>query len=209
MDIITILVLLFVLFGISALISEHKKHKKDVDLEKEERESEALERKAADSEKRAEKLAIKRAKELEVFTSCMPRKLSQLSQLVSGVIDTYDFSECKNSIELHGPTQTKTLLNDYSDDCKPYYARAIKEFIEDHYHKKIFPYWRKEIKEEYNQLVERSIEIGARVIAKQIGIIYIEDDNSAVDNTKEAVSSSNNPVVEKKIISKTKKWAQN
>ena len=77
----------------------------------------ALEREYA-IEKRVEKLAIKKAKELEDFAIYMPRKLSQLSLLVSGVIDEYDFTECKNSIEMLGSRHTKTLLHDFSEDVR-------------------------------------------------------------------------------------------
>lgn len=151
-------------------------------------------KKAAEDKLKREELKAKQAEEL---LSYMPTKLSQLTPLVSKVIKDYDFSECHDSIQLLSPSEAQTVLRDYSEDCEDDYRRAIKEFIESGYSTNPFPHRKEEIREKYKQLTEKSVEIGARAIAKQIGYAYKETDLPPTQADGKKRGSA---------LRKTKKW---
>ena len=160
------------------------------------------------SKKRAEKSAAQReelkAKQTKELLSYMPCKLSQLTPLVSRIINNYDFSECHNSIQLLSPSEAQSVLKEYSEDLERDYRKAIKEYTQSGYSTSTFPHRKEAIREKYNQLTEKAVEIGARAIAKQIGYAYNELDTTAVSSESSAQSSQQKE--DKKIIRKTKKW---
>ena len=148
-----------------------------------------------------EELKAKQTKEL---LSYMPCKLSQLTPLVSRIINNYDFSECHNSIQLLSPSEAQSVLKEYSEDLERDYRKAIKEYTQSGYSTSTFPHRKEAIREKYIQLTEKAVEIGARAIAKQIGYTYNELDTTAVSSERSA--QSNQQPKDKKIIRKTKKW---
>ena len=137
-----------------------------------------VKRKREKAEK-AEKLAAEQAEEL---LSYMPSKLSQLTPLVSQVIDNYDFSECHNTIQLLTFDEAQSVLRDYSEGLARDYRAAIKEFIDSGYSTNSFPHRKKVIREKYDQLTEKAVELGARAIAKKIGYVNEEIDHRPVQD---------------------------
>ena len=145
---------------------------------------------------KAEKLAAEQAEEL---LSYMPSKLSQLTPLVSSVIDNYDFSECHNTIQLLTFDEAQSVLRDYSEGCALDYRKAIKEYTQSGYSTNPFPHRKIIIREKYDQLTEKAVEIGVRAIAKQIGYVYEETNHHpAQDNASNRGSA----------LRKTKKWKE-
>jgi len=188
---------------------------------------------AAQRQEQAAKLAAQRqaqaaereelkAKQTKELLSYMPIKLSQLTPLVSRIINNYDFSECHNSIQLVSPSEAQSVLREYSEDLERDYREAIKEYTQSGYSTSTFPHRKKAIREKYNQLTEKAVEIGARAIAKQISYTYNELDTTDVSSERSAQSSqqkldttavssersaqSSQQKEDKKIIRKTKKW---
>lgn len=151
-------------------------------------------RKLAEDKLKREEL---KAKQTEELLSYMPTSLSQLAPLVSRVIDNYDFSECRDSVQLLSPSEAQTVLLDYSRGCEGDYRRAITEFIESSYSTNSFPFYEEAIKEKHNQLTDKAVEIGARAIARKIGYAYKETDlpPTQVDGKKRGSA-----------LRKTKKW---
>jgi hypothetical protein len=197
MDIIkeNIVMILVILFGVASSaynwFEESAKKKKNTERKaREKEESRARMAKAAEEEK----IKIRKEKNAEdkKLLEHMPSKLSELTPIVSEVVNGYDFSECLESIQLVDLSDGEIILREYSERLKLDYRRGISAYIRSSHSD--FPFNEEVVRDNYNVLLDKAEDIGARAIAKKIGFNFVGDEQNRLDRT------------DRQSLRKTKKW---
>lgn len=181
-------------------LEERARINAEIKILEEKRQRRIARRKAAEAKEITERNAkrkenVERKKnakrEAGIIASHMPSRLSDLTPIVLEVVESYDFSECKKTIEVIDADDVDSVLRDYSERLTEDYKKGIRDYINS-ISPISFSYENKIAVEKFDHVVEEAVRIGSRAIGKSIGL-----------STTSTGSTSS-----KGEIRKTRKWVE-